>query len=101
MNSAGSIKTQYVGGDTVSVLLPLPLAGAYDYRVPEGAILEAGAFVTVPLGRRRTVGVVWGKGSGEVAKTRLKDIGGPLPAPPFPEVSRRFIDWVAAYTLAP
>src|SRR3990167_8637024 len=64
MNSAGSIKTQYVGGDTVSVLLPLPLAGAYDYRVPEGAILKAGAFVTVPLGRRRTVGVIWGKGAG-------------------------------------
>jgi primosomal protein N' (replication factor Y) len=36
-----------------------------------------------------------------VAKTRLKDIGGTLPAPPFPEVSRRFVAWVADYTLAP
>ncbi|OHC82375.1 MAG: primosomal protein N', partial [Rhodospirillales bacterium RIFCSPLOWO2_12_FULL_67_15] len=69
--------------------------------MPEGAILRAGDFVTVPLGRRRTVGVVWGPGSGAVAKTRLKDIGGALSAPPLPEVSRRFVDWVADYTLAP
>ncbi|MEK7245214.1 MAG: primosomal protein N', partial [Pseudomonadota bacterium] len=40
-------------------------------------------------------------GSGEVADDRLKDIGGTLPAPPLPEVSRRFIDWVADYTLSP
>ena len=99
MDSPGSIKTQYVGGETVSVLLPLPLAGAYDYRVPDRAILQAGDFVSVPLGRRRTAGVVWGPGSGEVADDRLKDIGGTLPAPPLPLVSRRFIDWVADYTL--
>jgi primosomal protein N' (replication factor Y) len=101
MDSAGSIKTQYVGGDTVSVLLPLPLSGAYDYRVPEGVILPAGAFVTVPFGRRRMAGAVWGPGSGEVAESRIKEITDRLPAPPFPEVSRRFVDWVADYTLSP
>ncbi|MBM3581867.1 MAG: primosomal protein N', partial [Alphaproteobacteria bacterium] len=101
MDSAGSIKTQYIGGETVSVLLPLPLSGAYDYRVPEGAILKAGDFVTVPLGGRRLAGVVWGPGSGEVAEARLKTAGAVLPAPPLPEVSRRFVDWVADYTLSP
>jgi primosomal protein N' (replication factor Y) len=101
MGSANTIKTQYVAGETVSVLLPLPLSGAYDYRVPKGAILKAGDFVTVPLGGRKLAGVVWGPGSGEVAEARLKETGGPLPAPPLPEVSRRFVDWVADYTLAP
>jgi primosomal protein N' (replication factor Y) len=101
MDSAGSIKTQYIGGETVSVLLPLPLSGTYDYRVPEGAILKAGDFVTVPLGGRRLAGVVWGPGSGEVAEARLKTAGAVLPAPPLPEVSRRFVDWVADYTLSP
>jgi primosomal protein N' (replication factor Y) len=101
MAPADTIKTQYVAGETVSVLLPLPLSGAYDYRVPKGAILEAGDFVTVPLGGRRLAGVVWGPGSGSVAEARLKDAGGPLPAPPLPGVSRRFVDWVADYTLSP
>lgn len=101
MGESGAIKTQYVGGETVSVLLPLPLSGAYDYRVPKGAIRRAGEFVAVPLGRRHAIGVVWGPGSGEVAPERLKDMGEALPVAPLPEVSRRFVDWVAAYTLAP
>ena len=58
---------------TVRVLLPLPLADAYDYSVPEGMDLAAGQFVTVPLGKRETVGVVWGEGSGEVAVEKLRD----------------------------
>ena len=101
MGESGAIKTQYVGGETVSVLLPLPLAGAYDYRVPKGTILGVGQFVSVPLGRRRAVGVIWGGASGEVDQARLKETGAALPVPPLPEVSRRFVDWVAAYTLAP
>src|SRR5690606_34396210 len=32
---------------------------------------------------------------------RLRDVIGALPAPPLPAVSRRFIDWVAGYTMAP
>ena len=66
---------------SVSVLLPLPLAGAYDYRVPPDLTLEAGAYVVVPLGRRETVGVVWGEGSGELDPARLKDVAERLEAP--------------------
>ncbi len=40
-------------GDRVSVLLPRPLAGAYEYRVPDGLAAEPGDFVVVPLGARR------------------------------------------------
>jgi len=53
---------------TVKVLLPLPLADAYDYSVPEGIEVAPGSFVVVPLGKRETVGVVWGEGTGEVAR---------------------------------
>ena len=86
---------------TVKVLLPLPLADAYDYSVPEGLEVIPGHFVVVPLGKRETVGVVWGEGSGEVAVSKLRDIVGILPALPMADALRRFVDWVAAYTLAP
>ncbi|MFI4987972.1 MAG: primosomal protein N' [Alphaproteobacteria bacterium] len=85
----------------LAVLLPLPLAGAYDYGVPEGMMLAAGDFVRVPLGKREAIGVVWGAATGEVAEHKLKAVITRLDAPPLPEVERRFIDWVAHYTLAP
>jgi len=85
----------------VSVLLPLPLAGAYDYRTLNGIALAPGDFVRVPLGRRSVTGVVWGKDSGEVAEAKLKPVAERLPAPPLRLELRRFIDWVAQYNLAP
>src|SRR5690348_11629918 len=89
------------GVRTVRVLLPLPLADAYDYSVPEGFEVAPGAFVVVPLGKRETVGVVWGEGTGEVAPQKLRDIVDILPALPMADPLRRFVDWVAAYTLTP
>ncbi|MEK7687072.1 MAG: DEAD/DEAH box helicase, partial [Pseudomonadota bacterium] len=86
---------------TVKVLLPLPLADAYDYRVPENMAVSPGHFVVVPLGKRETVGVVWGEGLGEVAPEKLRDIVEILPALPMADALRRFVDWVSAYTLAP
>jgi primosomal protein N' (replication factor Y) len=90
----------------VPVLLPLPLAGAYDYAVPDGVAVAPGEFVVAPLGRRSVVGVVWDKPLGEagaepVAEERLREIEERLPAPPMPETLRRFIEWVAGYTVAP
>ena len=85
----------------LAVLLPLPLAGAYDYGVPEGLELKAGDFVRVPLGSREAIGVVWGEASGEVALGKLKAVAARLDVPPLPEAERRFIDWVAHYTLSP
>jgi primosomal protein N' (replication factor Y) len=84
----------------VSVLLPLPLAAAYDYRVPAGMDLRAGDFVTVPLGRRSLTGVVMGPGQGDIADAKLKPVAALLPAPPMKPELRRFVEWVAHYTLA-
>jgi primosomal protein N' (replication factor Y) len=84
----------------VSVLLPLPLAGAYDY-LAGGLALAPGDFVAVPLGNREAVGVVWGGGGKDVAEARLRPVIRRLDAPPLPKISRDFVDWVASYTLAP
>ncbi|HEX3969774.1 MAG TPA: primosomal protein N' [Stellaceae bacterium] len=84
-----------------SVLLPLPLAGPYDYSVPRELNVEPGDFVAVPFGRRQLVGVVWGDGSGDVADAKLKPIEDILPAPRMTDELRRFVDWVANYTLSP
>lgn len=84
---------------SIAVLLPLPLAGAYDYRVGDRPV-GAGDFVVVPLGKREVVGVVWGAAQGDLPPERLRVIGPRLSCPPLPEVTRKFVDWVAAYTLA-
>ncbi|CAA6603959.1 Primosomal protein N' [Rhodospirillaceae bacterium LM-1] len=85
----------------LAVLLPLPLAGAYDYVAPAGLMAQPGQYVRVPLGNRYLVGIVWDSPSGDVASSRLKPIEATLDLPPMPQVTRRFIDWVAAYTLSP
>ena len=85
---------------TVPVLLPLPLGARYTYGVPEGLAVVPGDFVTVPLGNRRITGVVWDGEPGEVAPEKLKAIEARADAPGLPDVSRRFVEWVAAYTLS-
>ncbi|MGY9014567.1 MAG: primosomal protein N' [Rhodospirillales bacterium] len=89
---------EYEPGSQVSILLPLPLAGAYDYRVPDGLVLHDGDVVLAPLGARKSPGVVWGKAQGDIDSKKLKEIISVLDTPLIPEVSRRFVDWVASYT---
>jgi primosomal protein N' (replication factor Y) len=84
----------------MGVLLPLPLVGAYDYLVPEGMDVAAGDFVEVPLGSRSVLGVVWGGAKDDVPRAKLKQIEAKIEMAPLPEISRRFIDWVATYCLS-
>ena len=84
----------------VRVLLPYPFAGPFDYRAPDPPPAP-GALVLVPLNGRREVGVVWdGEPDTAIAERRLKPVLAVLDAPPMAGPMRRFIDWVAAYTLA-
>lgn len=86
----------------VSVLLPLPLGTAYDYRQSADRELTPGEFVSVPLGRRQAIGVVWGDGDpAGVEESRLRDVIAPLDCPPMPDETRQLVDWVARYTLSP
>ena len=85
----------------VDVLVPVALDHAYSYRVPDDLELEPGDLVSVPLGPRAATGVVWADNV-EVRPglhNRLKEVEGKLDVPPLRPELRRFIDWVAAYTL--
>jgi primosomal protein N' (replication factor Y) len=85
----------------MGVLLPLPLKGAYDYKLPRGSNAVRGTLVAAPLGGRETLGVVWGPGEGTVGDNRLKEALPLEGAPALPEKLCDFIDWVADYTLNP
>src|SRR3712207_1420175 len=85
---------------TADVLIPLALDTAYSYAVPAGLDLAEGDVVAVPLGRRETVGVVWALRPGE-AGGNLKSVSARIDAPSLPAALRRFLDWVAWYTLSP
>jgi primosomal protein N' (replication factor Y) len=91
----------------VSVLLPYPFAGPFDYRVPPDLQPKPGDVVLVPLNRREEVGVVWDKPADPqadapaVPEHKLKSVVSVLDTPPMGEALRRFIDWIAAYTLSP
>ena len=84
-------------------MLPLPLdAGTYDYRLPAGLEAGPGHFVVVPLGGREAIGVVWdGEPDAALPAHKLKNVKAVLDAPPMGESLRRFVEWVAAYTLSP
>ena len=83
-----------------SVLVPYPVDKAYDYGVPEGLEICAGAYVCVPLGRREIPAVVWGEAEGGVSSKKLKYVLSRYDLPPMPEAHRRFLDWMAGYTMA-
>ena len=93
--------TRFGPGDSVAVLLALPLAGAYDYLVPAGLSLSVGDFITVPLGKRDVSAVIWAAGTGEFEVKKLKSILSRHDCPPMPAITRSFIDWVAKYTMHP
>ncbi|MBT5240210.1 MAG: primosomal protein N' [Rhodospirillaceae bacterium] len=95
------IPVSFGPGDRVAVLLPLPVEGAYDYRVPEDVSLAVGDLVEVPLGRRFDIGVVWGPGDGDIDPAKLKDVAHRLDLPHLPRALLSFIDWVADYTIQP
>src|SRR5947209_6888813 len=87
----------------VDVLVPVALDHTYSYRAPPELNLTIGDIVAVPLGASETVGVVWADNvplrSG--LHNRLKDVEAKLDYPPLREELRKFVDWVANYTLSP
>lgn len=99
MSKQNEIPVVFSSGNQVAVLLPLPVEGAYDYRVPEDTKLAVGDIVEVPLGRRFETGVVWGAGTSDVDPAKIKEIVHRLDLPSLPLALLTFIDWVAEYTL--
>ena len=96
------IELMPVDGAIVGVVVPRPLKGALDYRVPPGMQLARGDIVEVPLGRNGTsLGVVWGPGEGAFARERLKDVARKFDTPALPESLLQLVEWVANYVIAP
>ncbi len=88
----------------IDVLVPVALDQTYSYRVPDGLDLAPGDLVSVPLGARgETMGVVWAENPAPNPRlhNRMKDVVDKLDVPPLKTELRKFVDWVADYTLAP
>ena len=87
----------------VDVLVPVALDHAYSYRAPPELSVKVGDLVAVPLGPREALGVVWADNVPvrPGLHNRLKDVAATLDYPPLREELRKFIDWVANYTLSP
>ena len=86
----------------VDVLVPVALDQSYSYRVPEALELAPGDIVSVPLGARAATAVVWAENPKPNPRldNRLKDVAEKLDLPPLRDELRRFVDWVANYTVA-
>ncbi len=84
------------------VALPVATAQLFDYWVPSGFELHAGAIVRVPLARRRVVGVVVELVEATpVAPEKLVPIGELVALPPLPDDVRELAQFVASYYQAP
>ncbi|MEL6474352.1 MAG: primosomal protein N' [Pseudomonadota bacterium] len=82
------------------ILFPLPLPEPFDYIVPEDLAVDVGSYVSAPLGPYARTGVVWAIVGDEAAEGReLKSVQAVYPAPPMTPAMRRFIDFVAGYTV--
>jgi primosomal protein N' (replication factor Y) (superfamily II helicase) len=89
------------GASIAEILLPVAIDHSYSYLVPRGIAVAPGDFVEVPLGRRMTNGVVWEARPGTRERANLKAIVSRLDIPPLPANLRKFIDWVARWTMSP
>lgn len=88
-------------GNLISVLLPLPL-GPYTYRIPPEKSAPLGAYIEVPLGPRRVLGVVWDDvEDSDVDLKKVKDIYTVLDFPPMSEAMRKFLTFMSGYNFRP
>ena len=95
-----SLPQFYDEGDLIGVLTTQPLGRALDYRAPEGGC-HLGAFVEVPLGPRKVLGVVWGPGRGDYDLSKIRAVLRVLDAAPMRKEMRGILERAAEYTLTP
>lgn len=95
-----SSPTFFETGALIGVLTTQPLDRVLDYRAPEGGCF-VGAFVEVPLGPRKVLGVVWGPGQGNWDISKVRSVIRTLDAPPMREEMQAFLTKAGDYTLTP
>jgi len=86
-------------GARIGVLVTEPV-GLLDYLAPEGGVWD-GQLVLCPLGPRRVIGAVWGKGEGGFDAAKLRPVIRTLEAEPLSDELRDFLTRAAEYTLTP
>jgi len=90
----------FPAGSLVSVLTAQPIDRFLDYKAPaEGCFL--GAFVEVPLGPRKVLGVVWGAGQGDFDYAKVRSVIRVVDVAPMRPELREFLIRAADYTLTP
>lgn len=87
-------------GDLLAVLTAQPIGRCLDYKAPEGGC-HLGAFVEVPLGPRKVLGVVWGPGAGDFDYAKVRSVMRVLDVAPMREEMQQFLTRAADYTLTP
>ncbi|WP_246149720.1 primosomal protein N' [Tritonibacter litoralis] len=87
-------------GARVAVLTSQPLDRLLDYKAPADGCFR-GAFVEVPLGPRKVLGVIWGPGSGDFDLAKLRSVIRVLDVAPMRDEMRAFLSKAADYTLTP
>ena len=88
----------FPAGTLIGVLTTQPLDRVLDYKAPEGGCW-LGAFIEVPLGPRKVLGVVWGAGRGDWDIAKVRAAIRVLEAAPMRAELRAFIEKAASYTL--
>ncbi|WP_432442758.1 primosomal protein N' [Marivivens donghaensis] len=94
-----SVADYFEEGELVSVLTT-QLDRMLDYKAPAGGCWT-GAFVDVPLGPRKILGVVWGRGRGDFDINKCRPINRVLDVAPMRDELREFLIRVGSYTLTP
>ena len=87
-------------GELISVLTTQPLDRFLDYKAPEGGCFR-GAFLEVPLGPRKVLGVVWGAGQGGYDIAKIRSAIRVLDAAPMRDELKTFLQKAADYTITP
>jgi len=88
----------------VRVLIFNQALGPLDYKVPAGMEIGPGSVVTVPLGPRQIIGIVWDADrldASDVPESKLRPVLEVLPVPPLRAELRRLVEWTADYYCAP
>ncbi|MDF1619718.1 primosomal protein N' [Pseudothioclava nitratireducens] len=88
----------FEAGARLAVLTAEPIGRPLDYLAPEGGCFT-GAFVEVPLGPRKVMGVVWGPGDGRFDAAKLRPVIRVLDVAPMRDELREFLIRMGAYTM--
>ncbi len=100
LKARGDVQDFFEQGELVAVLTTQPLDRLLDYKAPEGGCWR-GAYVEVPLGPRKVIGVIWGRGAGDFDINRIRTVSRVLDVAPMRDEMREFLTRVGSYTLTP